>query len=375
MDILPRKKKPSVKISSRKPVAFSLNTDNSSINKKPLSPKTKTRRKSLRYALVSINILILATVGYLVVNYSTSTTVSYGSLSGEESRTINPLDKLSSADIAANIANMTGMPEALAVNNQANTVNLYLNASVTERDYVTKSQILSPEIKSKEDIVIHTVVEGDTLASLARKYGVTSDSIAWSNDVRYELVPGMKLYIPPVNGLIYQVGVNDTPQVIADRFTANAEEIVAFNDAEISGLLVGDRIVVPDGVKPRTLSDLRNYQATYGYNGYWYGYCTWYVATRIDVPNNWGDANTWDNYARVTPGWVVTQTPVVGSIAQSNRGPDGHVAVVEEVSEDGKFIKFSDMNGLAGWNRVGLNTEWLPIDGGFGFENFIYRGN
>ena len=105
-----------------------------------------------------------------------------------------------------------------------------------------------------------------------------------------------------------------------------------------------------------------------GYNGYDYGYCTWYAAGRVPVPSNWGNANTWDNLARVS-GWNVSGTPRVGAVAQTNRGYYGHVAVVEAVSPDGTMIKYSDMNGLAGFNRVGY-SGWVPISK---FDNYIYR--
>lgn len=375
MDILPPKQKIPKKLAAKGPArAYSNNQKTFSSRAYKINKRQKNKSKLIRFSLVAINLIIFGAAGILVLTNSSDTIATYQPQKSLEINS-NPLDSLSSADIAANIASMTGMPEALAVNNQANTISLYLNASVVEREFVTKSQILSPDIKSKEDIQKHKVLEGDTLASLARKYGVTSDSIAWSNDIRGDLIPGTVIFIPPVNGIVYQVAVNDTPEVLADRFSASAQELVAFNDAEITGLLAGDIIVIPNGIKPRTLSDILNYRASYGYNGYWYGYCTWYVANHIDMPNNWGDANTWDNYARVTPGWVVSQVPVVGSIAQSNRGPDGHVAIVEEVSEDGKMVKFSDMNGLAGWNRVGRTADWIELDGGFGFENFIYRSN
>jgi surface antigen len=67
----------------------------------------------------------------------------------------------------------------------------------------------------------------------------------------------------------------------------------------------------------------------------------------------------------------VSTTPVVGAIAQSNSGPEGHVAIVEAVSDDGAMIKYSDMNGLAGWGREGRTADWVPARSRF--QNFIYR--
>lgn len=303
--------------------------------------------------------------------YSGNQSTSYGVHSTRAETKSNPLDALSAAEIAVNVAKMTGLPEELAVTNQADTIDLYLKAAIIEREYVTKVQILSADIKSKEDIVEHIVAEGDSLPTLAVKYGVTSDSIKWSNDLRTdELVVGTTLLVPPVNGFVYVVGVGDTPEKLAESYNTSAAEITAFNDAEVKGLVLGDRIVIPGGVKQR-LPIFMKFRANYGNNGYWRGYCTWYVASKISVPNNWGNANTWDNFARVTPGWTVSSTPVVGAIAQSNSGAEGHVAIVEAVNEDATMIKYSDMNGLAGWGVEGRTANWVPANRSF--QNFIYR--
>jgi LysM repeat protein len=333
-------------------------------------PSSSLKRKLVGIGLVSFNLIVLGAVGYTALIYSGTKPTSYGvqKLNAMEQQS-SPLDALSAADIAANIAQMAGLPEALAVTNQADTIDLYLNAAVIEKEYVTKTQVLSAAIKTKDDIVSHVVVDGDTIGSLAASYGVTSDSIKWSNDLRVDqLRVGTTLKIPPVNGLVHIVGVGDTPEKLAQTFSANAKEIVAFNDAEISGLVQGEVIIIPNGVKPRPVVA---FKANYGYNGYWYGYCTWYVATRITVPNNWGNANRWDDNARLTPGWIVSSTPVVGAIAQSNSGPEGHVGIVQEVSADGTMIKYSDMNGLAGWGREGRTADWVPARARF--QNFIYR--
>jgi surface antigen len=93
------------------------------------------------------------------------------------------------------------------------------------------------------------------------------------------------------------------------------------------------------------------------------------VANRISVPNNWGNANTWSYYAPGS-GWTVSKRPVKGSIAQTTGPGYGHVALVEDVSDDGLMIKYSDMNGLAGWGRVGLTNNWVPASK---FNNYIYR--
>lgn len=372
MDILPRKQ-----ITSRNsrppraiaPLAAQPRPARAGLSSKP---RRSLRRRLLAYGLVFTNCLFIAAVGYMVLVYSDGTSTSYGvGQGGAQAKLANPLDSLSAADIAANVASMTGLPETLAVTNQAETIDLYLNEPPLEKEYVNKSQILSAQIKTKADIKEHVVADGEKLADLATKYGVTSDSIRWSNNLTGDsLRSGVTLLVPPVNGFIYTVGVGDTADKLAQTYSANAQEIVAFNDAEIKGFSPGEKIMIPGGVKQETRRAILSFKANYGYNGYWYGYCTWYVATKISVPNNWRNARDWDNFARLTPGWVVSSVPVPGAIAQTNAGPEGHVAVVEAVSEDGNMIKYSDMNGIAGWGRAGY-SDWVPTHSRF--QNFIYR--
>ncbi|KAJ2714374.1 hypothetical protein H4R19_001761 [Coemansia spiralis] len=53
---------------------------------------------------------------------------------------------------------------------------------------------------------------------------------------------------------------------------------------------------------------------------------------------NWGNGNTWDDAARQT-GVVINNTPVPGSIAQTNAGTYGHVAWVAKVSGDSVTVE------------------------------------
>lgn len=81
---------------------------------------------------------------------------------------------------------------------------------------------------------------------------------------------------------------------------------------------------------------------------YDFGNCTAYVAGRKAVPQNWGNANTWDDYAAAA-GLTVSYDPVVGTIAQSDGGYYGHVAIVLSV-EDGQVL-VTEMN-VQGLNVV-----------------------
>lgn len=340
--------------------------------------KNFKRRRTIRYSLLIANVLMLVGIGGFVLynsHISVRQSALASSISGQDISTNDPLDQLSSADIAANASLATHLPETTAVINTADTVKAELAVTVNN-NVVAKPQIVATTLKSRRDIQSYTTVNGDSISSIASKFNVTSDSIRWSNNLTGDAVAiGITLTIPPVNGIVYTVQSGDTAQSLATKYNASADQIIAFNDAEISGFQVGERILIPNGQIQKPISTYRasygfsfGTSAIYGYNGYDWGFCTWYVANRVAVPSNWGNANTWDNLAPLS-GWTVSSTPRAGAIAQTDRGSEGHVAYVEQVSADGSQIKYSDMNGLAGFGRIGY-SDWVSASY---FPHYIYR--
>ncbi len=332
------------------------------------------RRRVVRYGLLGFNaVLLLSVLTFIVVGQRSSTPstslLHNSALAASSSRSVaNPLDQISSADIAFNVASMSALPETTAVANQAASVNLELMTSTpTTASIVSKPQVVATALKSNKDIKTYVVAGGDTVATIAAKFNVTSDSIKWSNNLRSDVVAaGQSLMIPPegVSGIVYTVKAGDTPDSLASKYKASKDEIIAYNDAEITGLKVGERIIIANGsiaTTPVAVASSSSWgglawggAAIYGFNGYDFGNCTWYVATQIAVPANWGNAATWAAGARAS-GWQVSSTPTVGAIAQTpySAGGLGHVAIVDGISPDGSQVLIRDMNGIAGFNHVG----------------------
>lgn len=315
-----------------------------------------------------------------------SQAVRQSALTASNDSVSNPLDQPSSSDIAVHLARMASLPESTAVVNQADTINGQMALNSADSKVIDKPQIVSTATKTRFDIQRYVTVNGDTLASLSAKFSVTSDSIRWSNSITSNnLQPNKELFIPPVNGIVYTVKPGDTADKLAREFNANKDAIIAFNDSEVTGLPIHQRIVIPDG--SRNANGTGNGYGVsgsvawgsapiFGANGYDRGWCTYWAAHRATqlgnpIPSNWGNANTWDNYA-ARGGWTVSTVPKVGAVAQTDAGGLGHVGVVEAVRQgpSGVEIKYSDMNGLAGWGRVG-NSDWVPALGKY--QRFIYR--
>lgn len=337
-----------------------------------------SRKRLVRYSLIATNVLVLGAVAGLVVTASRNNNHPSAVASVQtkaQADAANPVDGLTAYDIAASVAHLVDLPETKPIDNQAQSARVAVAISTSDTNVVAKPQIVITALKSKNDIQNYIVQAGDTATSVAQKLGVTTDSVKWSNNLTSDTVSlGSKLVIPPngVNGIVYTVKAGDTIDSLATKFKASADQIITFNDAEKAGITPGEQIVIPNGqiVAPVSLySSLRTgFVAQYGSNGYDYGYCTYYAAARSGAPSNWGNANTWAYYAALS-GWTVSSAPKVGAIAQTSAGYLGHVAIVEAVSDDGSMIKYSDMNGLAGWGRVGY-SDWTPASH---FEHYIYR--
>ena len=329
-------------------------------------------RRKITAGLIALNAIFILGVASFVLSTQSSNAVEINSQKAiAANNPVAPLDDVSSTDVAVNIARSANLEEATAVTNKADSEKAEMAITESNEAVAAKPQIVATDTKSRRDIKQHKVAEGETVSALAAKFGVTAESIKWSNNINSESIPaGTNTVVPPVNGVVHTVRPGETPEQLAQRYQADKDRIVSFNDAEINGLPVGEKIVVPDGKiqapPPPPASMVR--VATSGfragsvagsgysgsrYNGYDYGYCTWYVANRRSIPSNWGNANTWDERSRAA-GYTVSKEPIPGSIMQTDVAPWGHVAYVEQVFPDGS-IRISEMNAR-GWNVLSSQT-------------------
>ncbi|HVU59434.1 MAG TPA: LysM peptidoglycan-binding domain-containing protein [Candidatus Saccharimonadales bacterium] len=334
--------------------------------------KKSLQRRAVRVGLVCANVaVLLIVVGIVVLDPGRANgSLQSAAQTANDQIVTAPVDQLASVNIALTVARMANLPEAPAVSNQADSASIQLAVASTDTTVVNKPQAVSSAFVSNKDIHHYTTQTGDTVSSLAAKFGVNSNSILWSNGLLSDyLNAGQALVIPPVNGIVYTVRAGDTPDSLASKFKASKDKIIAYNDAELAGLHVGEQIIIPDGVivpvYTYTSSSYSGFAwgtgAIYGFNGYDFGNCTWYVATQIAVPANWGNADTWDNGA-LAAGWHVSSVPTVGAIAQTDAGALGHVGIVIAINADGSQVEIRDMNNYGdggGFDKVGQG--WVSV--------------
>lgn len=345
--------------------------------------KKAIKRRAFRASLVLLNLVLLIIVGIVVAFHPTRSSGIAQSLQsatmGSSSTSTGPVDVLASANIAITAARMVNLPETAAIINQADSENIETSLASANNTVVNKPQSVASNFISNKDIHTYVAQAGDTVSSVADKFSVSSDSIRWSNSLRGDTVSaGQKLLIPPMNGIVYTIKSGDTANSLAATYHSDEAKIVAYNDAEIDGLHIGEQILIPNGsITPAPVFAYASASsgfawgsgAIYGFNGYDWGECTYYVATQIAVPANWGNAATWAAGARAA-GWHVSSTPTVGAIAQTPyaAGGLGHVAIVDGISADGSQVFIRDMNGLAGFDRVGTGWESTAT-----YPNYITR--
>jgi surface antigen/LysM repeat protein len=243
--------------------------------------------------------------------------------------------------------------------------------SMTGAIVVPALPVTPPSSGKHRDIVHYQAAAGDTLRALAGKYGLSVNTLLWSNpSLVDQLKVGQEVLVPPIDGVLVKVSATDTLASLASKYRAESDAVIEFNLLRHPETLpVGDFLMVPFGVGPEpasvpqpvahTVSAGKRsvyvqpvYSAGGGY--YPFGQCTWYVNSRRAAP--WG-GNAWQWFGRARAyGRPEGPTPRVGAIMVTWESPYwGHVAYVEQVYGDGSWL-VSEMNYYGdpggGWGRV-----------------------
>jgi surface antigen len=223
--------------------------------------------------------------------------------------------------------------------------------------------------KGKEQLMIkHVVKRGDSLAEIANSNNINISTLRWANGLTNSdyITPGDKLIVPKKDGVWISVDSKAKITDLVEKYSANLKKTLIFNGLNKKDELEkGDKLLLVGGEKQepvqvasvttqQQISESKYSSGGSSYNTFPYGWCTWYVASRKNIP--WiGNARDWLPNSRAM-GYQTGHTPAVGSIIVLNESWWGHVAIVEAIY--GNQVKFSEMNGVAGWGRV--NTRTIP---------------
>ncbi len=105
---------------------------------------------------------------------------------------------------------------------------------------------------SSGDTSVYVVRPGDNIATIAKMFDVSVDTILWANDMKKgdKLTTGDVLLILPISGLEHTVTKGQTLQSIAKLYKVDVNDIIQNNDVtEDTKLAVGDTLIVPNASK------------------------------------------------------------------------------------------------------------------------------
>lgn len=300
------------------------------------------------------------------------------------------VDQFSEFYMVANLSDTMQLASTDAVSSNFVTISVMQSTSQTSFDIVEKPNIVDTS-DICQGICIHTVKEGESMDSIAHKYGLTTDQIRWSNNLTStDVSVGQQLAISGTPGIVYTVKDGDTATSIAEKYGSSASDIIALNN----NISTGARIIIPGGTLPETerpeyvppssrRSNSNSYTSTYTYYGSSSGReglhriypntagfgngnpmvpgnCTWFAWGWRNTHGNpmpgGGALGNARNWARVAAGagYTVDHSPAYGAVFQTSTGYYGHVGIVTGVNGDGS-ITIQEMN-YAGYNVITEST-------------------
>ena len=261
-------------------------------------------------------------------------------------------------------------------------------------NFISPTSLLSDDRddKSKANITIYTIVEWDTIKSLAKNFKISEDTIKWANWISSddELKVWGEIYIPPVSWVLYTTTKGDTLSLISTKYNVSVEDIKFQNSLKSNDIEIWVTLVIPwakyieDIEAPKTTkyfvpkpkvevaktsTPYYTWKLTYWTWYYWskviwiwnhhydifklqnpnwknmaWWNCTWFVAKYRNVTWRW-NARDWLRNAQAQ--WVPTgSVPQIGSIMVNvwswYNTRYWHVSIVVDIKWDKIIVK--DMN-------------------------------
>ncbi len=212
-------------------------------------------------------------------------------------------------------------------------------SAVTMEDTQTSTLVSA---KPRADVIEYEVREGDTVSTIAEKFGVSVDTIRWENNLSSvkAIKPGQKLRILPASGVIHKVKHGDTIYTVAKKYQVDAQVIVdwpynSFANDETFALATGQTLMIPDGIKPKEVPTApRRYYAQVPGAGVGSGQFVWPASGRITQ----------------TPSWYHMAIDIANASAPDILAADGGTAIVAgwvQPSAYGNHVIIDHGNGYA----------------------------
>jgi len=162
---------------------------------------------------------------------------------------------------------------------------------MTEDGFLLKPALNSAQgdRSTASEVFAYEVESGDTLSSIAQRFGIKKETIVMENDLWYNsrLRTGMMIKILPVDGISHLVKKDDTVDKIAKKYKVEADVLVKQNQIEESEeLLAGTALIIPGGTKAQPVyasTTAPSNVASYNYNGPSTGRLIWPTLAKSGV--------------------------------------------------------------------------------------------
>jgi murein DD-endopeptidase MepM/ murein hydrolase activator NlpD len=188
----------------------------------------------------------------------------------------------------------------------------------------------------------YTVADGDTLGSIARQFGLRTETLLAANGLtaRSILRIGQVLRILPVDGVIYKIRSGDTVSKIAKTYDSDVDKILEMNGlSDSSSLATGTELVLPDGRLPappppkapkRIATDIKNiFVPPPAADRVGAGQMLWPTAARRITQYFKGRRHTGVDIAGPTGTAIYASDDGVVAIAGWNRGGYGNMILID----------------------------------------------
>jgi len=130
--------------------------------------------------------------------------------------------------------------------------------STVAQDYLTRSANPHTIVRSqpREGAIIYEVQKGDSVFGIAKKFDLKPETVLWSNyetlnDDPHMIEVGLKLIIPPTDGIYYKWQEGDTLESVAAAFKVKPEDILLWpgNKLDITNPKIqpGQYVMIPGG--------------------------------------------------------------------------------------------------------------------------------
>ncbi len=132
---------------------------------------------------------------------------------------------------------------------------------ITDNATIVSNAVLQTKNGIRSDILQYTVKEGESIGTIATRFGIKTSTILWANGLSDNSIinPGNTIKIPPVDGYTYQIAAGDTLQKIVAKYGGDLEATMRLNDInDNQTVAVGTQIVIIGGTPPAPPTPIKN---------------------------------------------------------------------------------------------------------------------